>query len=199
MRGNINAVIEEHEPTVYAALKLGEHIKDVSGSLGLYLLSKDTLYQVNYKSALKKIIITIDELKLQKSILEDDTAMQQVLGIEADINKLQQYQSQLFEFARQDNKNYPGIAYAAKELNPISQIILNNLYTMIQAETNEVPNSRRRQILLDIELLRYNWTNVMNGIRAYLAYRGERALDEVKFYTEQIHKDITKKMAIEMH
>ncbi len=192
VRSNIHMVVDEHEPTVFATIKLSEHIKDASGSLGLYLLSKEPAYQKSYIAALGKIDDTIAELKSHEPIIDDAQAMQKVLEIENDIAAFKKYKTHMFELADSNNKNFPGIDYAAKHLNPISQVILNNLYTMIESETMEQVSAQRRQILLDIESLRYSWTNVMNGVRAYLAYRSEKSIDEINLYREQVEKYITR-------
>jgi methyl-accepting chemotaxis protein len=55
---------------------------------------------------------------------------------------------------------------------------------MILSEEEEEANEERRALLMDIELLRYTWSNVMNGTRAYLAFRSQDAVNEVNLYQD---------------
>jgi methyl-accepting chemotaxis protein len=92
------------------------------------------------------------------------------------------HQTRLAELAEDSTKNLPAMIYSAQNLNPISQRILQNISQMIMAESEEVADAQRKRILTDITMARYNWANVMNGVRAYLAFRGQSSLDEVKLY-----------------
>lgn len=188
IRSNINEIVDEHEPTVIAAIELGKHIKAASSSLGFYLLSTEKTHKDNYENDMKMIDATLAKLKRHKSIQDDQQAKTLVTDIETEILKFKQYQSTLFDLAVDPNKNIPGIAYAAENLNPISQQILQILYEMISSESEESANKKRKQILIEIEALRYNWTNVMNGVRAYLAYRGKQSLDDIQLYKAQVNK-----------
>jgi len=65
---------------------------------------------------------------------------------------------------------------------------------MILAEEEEEANDERRVLLMDVELLRYTWSNVMNGVRAYLAFRTQDAINEVELYQEAITKIVERIM-----
>ncbi|MDH5360625.1 MAG: methyl-accepting chemotaxis protein, partial [Gammaproteobacteria bacterium] len=69
-------------------------------------------------------------------------------------------------------------------VNPISQQILQVTGQMLASEEEESANKTRKRILTDIGDFRYTWANVMNGVRAYLAFRGQSALDEISLYKD---------------
>jgi methyl-accepting chemotaxis protein WspA len=185
VRSKINTMVEQNEPTVLAAMELGQHLKEATGALGFYLLSKEQTHKKAYQDAQIKIDEVLAELRQYKPVQENADAQALVTSLESDIGKFKQYQTQMFELAEDNSKNIPGIRFAAENLNPISQQVLQNLYSMIQTESEEDATARRKNILLDIESLRYNWTNVMNGIRAYLAYRTDTGLEQIEIYREQ--------------
>jgi methyl-accepting chemotaxis protein len=86
----------------------------------------------------------------------------------------------------------PGVAYSAQNLNPISQQMLQMLTGMILTESEEEATDLRKAILTDIQDLRYSWSNVMNGVRAYLAFRAKTSLDEIDLYLEDTARLIEK-------
>ncbi|MGD8785720.1 MAG: MCP four helix bundle domain-containing protein, partial [Thioalkalispiraceae bacterium] len=137
VRNHINSVVDDHQPTVFASAKLAQHIKDASGSLGLYLLGKEELHQNNYRQALGKIESTLQKLEQQEPIQADSESHLLVKAIEKNIEKFKEYEGKFFEFARSDVANFPGILYASENLNPLSRDILNHLNAMIMSEETE--------------------------------------------------------------
>ena len=65
--------------------------------------------------------------------------------------------------------------------------MLNLMKIMLQAESEEEVTVKRRSLLVDIEEMRYALASVVNGVRAYLAFKSQSALDEIKLYTESIN------------
>ncbi|MGD8925387.1 MAG: methyl-accepting chemotaxis protein, partial [Thioalkalispiraceae bacterium] len=187
---NINLVVKDHQPTVFASAKLGQYIKDASGSLGLYLLGKEELHKKNYKHALTKIESTLDELSKQETIQDDADSLLFVQAIKKDIENLKRYESKFFELASSDIANFPGILYASENLNPISRDILNNINNMLLTEQDEPASEARRKLLFAIGGLRYGWTSVMNSVRAYLADRSDRSVQNIKLFQEKSQLDI---------
>jgi methyl-accepting chemotaxis protein len=94
------------------------------------------------------------------------------------------YQEQLLKLAVDDALNFPALLYAGQNINPLSQQNLQLVSQMILSEEEEEANEERRALLMDIELLRYTWSNVMNGTRAYLAFRSQDAVNEVNLYQD---------------
>jgi len=96
--------------------------------------------------------------------------------------------------AVEDSSNYPALLYAGQNINPLSQQNLQLLGQVILAEEEEEASDERKVLLMDVELLRYTWSNVMNGVRAYLAFRTQDAINEVELYQEAIGKIVERIM-----
>jgi methyl-accepting chemotaxis protein len=93
--------------------------------------------------------------------------------------------------------NVAGLSFAAEHINPTSQQMLQLTREMLMSEFEEDANSNRRELLNQIHELRYNWANVMNGVRAYIAFRGQRALDEINLYLGAVNETADKLAARE--
>ncbi len=187
---NINSIIDEHQPTVVAAEKLDKYIKEASGSLGFYLLGKDDIHKATYEEALEFVETTLVELKQFEPIQQDSLSIELVKAIEDDIAKFKSFESQFYKFALSDADNFPGIMYASRNLNPISQEMISNLNSMIYTEIDEPATLARKKLLYAIDNLRYNWLNIMNSIRAYLANRATRTEQNLRQYLEETIKNI---------
>jgi methyl-accepting chemotaxis protein len=181
----VSKVVGEIQPTVVASMELNGYLERSAGSLGFYLLSKEKIHKDAYLDGLGKVDATLKKLKSGPLIKQQDSAQKLLVSIEKDVAKFKSYQDQLFELAENDAENVPAIAYAGRNLNPISQQMLQFLSTMVQSESMEPATERRKAILTDIQDLRYAWSNVMNGVRAYLSFRGQVSLDEVALYKDE--------------
>lgn len=180
IRSNINEIIEEHEPTVFAAHELEAELKNASSSLGFYLLSQETIHKSNYIEATKKIDSIIMKLQQQEIIIKEDDANIILSNIQQNIAHFKKYQATMLELATSTPKNYPGINYSTTKLSPISRQILQYLYLMISSEKEEQPSTLRKNLLIDIDELRYRWSNIMNGIRGYLTLRSDSMVTEIR-------------------
>jgi methyl-accepting chemotaxis protein WspA len=172
-------VVENQQPTVIQSLKLAEKLKETLGSLGFYLLSKEESHKENYIKQLGQTEKLIKGLKQQTSIKEDENATLLVNQIEKDYKEFQSFQQRMFEFAASDQENFPGMSYSSQNINPLSQRILQNINTMISAEEEE---EKRAALIKELNNLRYSWTRIMNGVRAFLGFRTPAALAEIANY-----------------
>ena len=179
IRSNTNEIIDEHTPTVFAALELESELKNASSALGFYLLSQESIHKSNYIASTKKIDALLENLQQQETIKNDASDYNYLIKIQENSTHFTTYQKTMIDLVEFPQKNYPGLQTSTEKINPISQQILQYLYIMIASEKQEKPSSRRKALLMTIADLRYRWTLIMSGIRGYLALRSEPMLREL--------------------
>lgn len=179
---DMSVVIDDIQPSVIASMELTGALNQATSSLGFFLLSGETVHRENYQAALKHVDSMVAELNDQFS--NDATQAARLATIRTDIGSIKQQGNEMLSLVNDQAKNVPGIAYAAQHINPLSQQMLNIVSQMIMTESEEAANSKRKQLMSDLHSLRYSWANVMNGVRAYLAFRAQSALDEINLYLE---------------
>ncbi len=191
-QNSITAVVELNQPMAFHSMILLEKIERSGQSLGFYLLSKEAEYKKEYLDNItqaKKEIVTLKNLPLVKQKL---VLQKRIRSIEKDIIKYDGYHDELFNLATDISKNIPAMMYAAREINPVSQELLQLVSQAILSEDEEESTNERRALLNDFNDLRYAWANVMSGIRAFLAFQGENSLAEIKLYSESADRLIKK-------
>jgi len=181
----VTDVVKNIQPTVIASLQLSENVKQTSSALGFYLLSKTEQDKKNYLQGLQNVEASLKALKSIRWVQEHKNTNQLVNAIALDVNKFSSYKKRILELASDDTKNIPAMKYSAVNLNSVSQQMLQKMGVMIDAEEDEESSDERKEILMVMESARYYWSNVMNGTRAYLAFRGKASLSEVKLYNIQ--------------
>jgi methyl-accepting chemotaxis protein len=188
VKRQVDNVVDDIQPTVRLAADLTASLERSARSLGFYLLSGEKQHRANYLKDVAHVMKDLKALKASPVIAGNDKFKRLVKSIEADIRQFTGYQKRLFGFVEKPATNIPGMTFSAKNLNPVSQRMLQNLTAMLQSEEEEDPTPKRKIIQQRINDLRYAWANVMNGARAYLAFRGKNSINEVKLYMGEVKR-----------
>ncbi len=182
-------VTAKHQPTVIKAFQLSESLKKSNADLGLYLLSKNKIHEKNFKKELIRSVMLLRELKEQDTVKSDPEALRAIQQIEADMQAYHSYKDRLLTLAKSDRRNFPGMSYATNHINPLSRQILSGLAIMIDIE--EGNQNPRPDLLKLLNELRYDWSRVMNSIRAFLGYRSRYSMNEYTNFITEYNKNLT--------
>jgi methyl-accepting chemotaxis protein len=181
-------MVEHIQHTVLDALELATRLEHTTASLGFYLLSKEPQQREDYLQNLQQVSELLRNLQQQPLIQQDKALGNKVTAIAAKVEKFATYRERMLKLAVDDGANFPAMQYAGLNVNPLSQEALQLLSQMIQAEQEEPANSTRKQLMFLFSDLRYAWTNVMNGIRAYLAFRIDSSVAEIQMHRDSVTK-----------
>lgn len=184
IRNTIEVVVNDRQKTVLKSKTLAENVQDSLSGLGFYLLSKEEFYKTQYIDRLAEAEKILGELKQLPSIQADAESSAWVTEIEKSLEQFHAYQDKMLELATDDTKNFPGMSYSSENINPLSQQMLQQIALMITSEQEYAGNARKAKLTAALNDLRYSWSRLMNGIRAYLGFRAVAALDEIKNYKE---------------
>ncbi len=183
--------VSEVQPLATQAQTLVGTIESAMRSLGFYLLTHESQYREEYGLWLDRADGVLAEMG-GSSVSGEAGIADHLKAVRAALQELRGRQEEMFGLVESQLANFPAFRFAAAELNPRSQKMLQLASAMIQSEQFEEANEARRALLMDLTGLRYAWSNVMNGVRAYLSFRGKSALDEVQLYREEIDRLVTK-------
>ena len=180
-------ISDDIQPAVLAASELQYNIERANSSLGFYLLSQEQSHKDSYLESLAKVDVILGKLQNLPMVQEQALLKDHVNEIASGVEQFKQYRDRVLSLAENRDENLPGVRYAAVNLSPLAQQMLNLMKIMLQAETEETVSAQRRKLLVDIEEMRYALVSVMNGLRAYLAFKSKSALDEINLYTESMN------------
>ena len=183
---SVDDVVNTIQPMVLLSTDLTSTLNETSGALGYYLLSQEKSFKRQYLSGfehIQKILTKLSSLTQNESV---DPEIKDLLKlIKDDVNRFASYKGKMIELAENEMLNKPGMAYSGREINPLSQQILQLMSQAIISEMEEAVTVKRRELLTDLQDLRYAWANVMNGARAFMAFRNKQSIEEFNLYIEQ--------------
>jgi methyl-accepting chemotaxis protein len=189
---SVEELVSDSLPTVTKSLELSDALEKTNAALGFYLLSKEPKYQNEYEAGLVAVTQILQDIEAMPVVQSDPQSREAIERINTDIQEYKALKEKMIHLATSQNDNFPGIAFAAREINPVGQQMQQILTEMYLVERDEEATTLRKQILADIGEVRYAWANVMNGVRAYLAYRSDVALQQADVYAEVASERIAK-------
>ena len=178
----VDNIVESSQPAMLTSLRLAEKLSVANSALGFYLLSKNDKDKADYLNTLDEADALV--AKLRELLTEAGHNTEPVDLVEADLKLYRDYQDRMIALAGDFIQNHPGLAYSGQHMNPLALRISQNLAQMIDSEVEEEASEGRKQIMYQIAKLRYNWANVMNANRAYIAFRGTSDLENLMLYRD---------------
>jgi methyl-accepting chemotaxis protein len=182
---DVDEVVNNRQPTLILAKDLSTSLKRAAGSLGFYLLTKETQHQDAYNRQIKQAEATLRELLQMQTVMQDSRSTRLAQQLQSKLQAFVSTGEKLLSKAASYESNYPGIAFANEQINPLSRIQLQLSSQMILSEMEEQADGERRQLLANLTELRYAWSNIMNGIRGYLAFRSAANVKDMTLYIER--------------
>ncbi len=195
VRHAVFEVVEERQPTALLSVELATQLHNAYGALGFYLLSKEPGHLTVFERKMNAVSQTLQNLKSLSSVSSDPAAKVLVEAIAAELENSSVVQNELLAAAADNEKNFPGIAYANQYVNPLNQSLLQLATQMIDSEleaSQDTEDTSRLELFSLINDLRYSWSTVMGSIRGYLAFRNQAQLENLALYMERAGELIDK-------
>jgi len=192
VESKLGLVVEKLQPTMLASQDLSQALANAAADMGLYLLAADSSAKADYHQALTDIDTALAQLQSHLGTGADPVSTETLQSLQGLVERFKTYESRIVELVDNPAKNVAGLSFAAENINPVSQQMLQVTGEMLMSEFEEPASNRRRELLNQIHEMRYAWANVMNGVRAYIAFRGQRSKDEIQLYLGGVDKAAAK-------
>lgn len=191
-KNKLSILVNDIQPAMEQSYKIVDQLDRASASLGFYLLSKEEIHKKDYLANMVKLSESVKNLGQMPVVKQDPATLAMVKNVEEGLVKLQGYKERMLNYASDDTKNVPAIKFAAVEVNPRAQVVLQSLQEMMMSESSEKASEERRQLLFDIFSLRTNFSSSLNELRIFLAFRANSNKANLKTYLELVDNDLNK-------
>jgi len=186
VRHQLSEVVKIHQPAALLSKDLAIQVQSTATALGFFVSTKDEIHRQNYQVGLKRADMLMEKLGQLDAIRKDQASRQLTTSLKSKLSDLRGIGEKLIDATSSFEKLFPGMAYASRNVNPLSRELSQLVSQMIVSEQEEDADEIRKALLLDIEELRYAWSNVLNGVRGYLAFRTDASLKDVETYLQQV-------------
>jgi len=174
------------------SMQLASAVDRANAALGFYLLSKTAHDKSDYENALVKLDSILEELKALPGIQVNSEAVARVEQIESSVAKYKSYRDQMLELAVDFNLNQPGMGHSSQNMASLATEIQQYLSQMITSEGEEEATPARKELLFKIVNSRQTWMNMLNNLRAYLAFRSKDNINNITLFRDGFIDSINK-------
>lgn len=185
-------MVQIRQPTALLSKELSTSVHQTASALGFFLSTKEESHREGFLKGLKASEALVNQLKGHQAVTSDDQSAALVEGLAKDLERFRSLGDRLLDTATSYEKNFPGIAFANSDLNPMSRVMVQLTSQMIASEQEEEATPERRALLTLFSDLRYAWSNVMSSIRGYLAFRSDAVTNDLKLYLERTEQLISR-------
>ena len=142
----IDGVVNHTQPAVLDAQSLETALSQANTSLGFYLLSKEAQHREAYEQNLQRTEQLLSQLQSSKVSQGNDEVTQLLNTLQQQINQFKSYREQMMTLAEDNIANQPAFGYAAENINPHGQAMLQLLAQMVLAEQDEDVSEERKEL-----------------------------------------------------
>ena len=179
-------MIEVRQPAVLLSKELATDLHNSANALGFFISTHEESHKEHYSSNVLKSEKTLADLKQLDVVKTDPESTRLTKGLTEDLTTYKALAERMLKTTIDYEANFPGIAYANREINPLSRELMQLIAQMLMSEEEEEVDEERKQLILLLSDLRYYSSNVMNGVRGYLAFRSPQAVTDLQtFLTQQ--------------
>lgn len=190
----VEVVANEVQPTLIASMELMTELKEATAYLGFYLLTKEELHKTNYHNHLAAIDEKLQALE-NTPVAKKNTETQAMLtDIQTKVAQFKAYESRMINLVEDETANFAALRFAIDKINPINTEILQAMSDMVLSEAGEAASEERKLLFIDIQNLRYTWTNVVNNMRIYVTTGNKDVLSNIRLFMEGSNS-LTQKIA----
>jgi len=182
--------VTEIQPALVATEQLGVNLMQMSMHMGLYMLDKESYHLTEFDEHNIKLHQNINLLE-KSSVVQNNSDLRALLNsISQEVGNFILLRPGIMALVEDNGKNIIATKYASDEVNPLAMEISQLLSEMIQVEEDEDASFTRKQILSDLNNLRYAWSNMINEMRLFLAFRTANAKSNMLLYKDSVISQI---------
>jgi methyl-accepting chemotaxis protein len=181
-RAMVEEVVRDVQPVTLAAMEVDSALHNAASSLGFYLMSKEDVHRDAYDANLARLNEAVQSL-VAAPLVQNVPELRDLAGaIASEAQAFMGYRDEMIVVASDLTRNMPAMEISTLRLNPVSQEILQNMSQMAASEMGEFVSERRRDLLNDLHEMRYGQSNIMMGIRGFIAFRDTASRENTRLY-----------------
>ncbi len=178
----VDEMVGEVQPVTLAAMEVDSALHNAASSLGFYLMSKEDVHRDAYDANLRRLRESVTQLVSAPLVQADPELNRLVTAIASEAESFMGYRDEMVAVATDLSLNMPAMEISAVRLNPFAQEYLQNISQMAATEMSEDLSETRRELFNDFHEVRYGMSNIMAGIRGFVAFRDTASRENTQLY-----------------
>ena len=183
----IQDVVEVRQPRALAMKDINTKLRAAASQLGFFASTGE----LELAQAFSKLTVSaVHSIESDETLSTGNPETLSVLrGLSADISRFQTLGDQIIKLGSDQEANYPGVAYANAHINPVTLRMTQQAAEMLRSEIadGEADDTQAERLGVYSDL-RDALSNLMRGLRGYLAFRAEGQKQNTLLYMTRTHE-----------
>jgi len=173
----VNSVLNDHMPVVHYFFEVQHNIKEMTSSVGLYILSQEKNYLSSYKKSYSDTKLQLKEIKEHYKIQSKSSLVKDVDDVVHELSKVDKLLQQMIDIGVNEIKNKPALQYAATHLSPSYNQIMQ--ITSVMIDSREDDQDQAEEIISLLHSTRENFISLSRAVTVFLSYRSDISQNSV--------------------
>ncbi|MFK5891653.1 MAG: methyl-accepting chemotaxis protein [Pseudomonadota bacterium] len=186
----VNSVLNDHMPIVHNFFEVEREIKQMTSSVGLYLVSHENEHNDAYKTSFVSINKLLNNILKHYQQQSKTDMVNKTEHISKELKTINNYLTEVMVIGFNEVKNKPALNYAGANLSPIYNQLLQ--ITTVMIDSREDDQEQGDEIVSLIYSTRENILNLSRAITVFLSYRNTSSIEGINNYLELITKNLKK-------
>ena len=183
----MHEVVEERQPRALGIKTLSATLRDAASQIGFYSATLEPSLAERFESLISESNKQIEAVQLL--VGADAHAMSALGEISRKVARFHQLGRHIIALGKDQEANYPGVSYANSHVNPLTRRMVQQAEGMVRSEVADGDaDAMQAQRIATYSDLRNGISNLMRGLRGYLAFRGDSQKANTLAYLEQLEK-----------
>ncbi|MDY0135712.1 MAG: methyl-accepting chemotaxis protein [Thiomicrospira sp.] len=186
VRLNVTEVVDHKQPTAFVSNELIITLEKSMNALSVFMLTDDADALASYQRYYEQANTILNDLEARLVASGGEAVAlnrQRLEQVKHNMQALPQKVEWIQRLQKNQSEKFPAFQYVSDNLAGVSSQIQQAISSMVQSELNDLQPSRR-VILQDLLNLQANWSNVLNSVRGYLAFRSADMSQNAEMYLE---------------
>ncbi len=186
VRLNVTEVVDHKQPTAFVSNELIITLEKSMNALSVFMLTDDADALASYQRYYEQANTILNDLEARLVASGGEAVAlnrQRLEQVKHNMQALPQKVEWIQRLQKNQSEKFPAFQYVSDNLAGVSSQIQQAISSMVQSELNDLQPSRRI-ILQDLLNLQANWSNVLNSVRGYLAFRSADMSQNAEMYLE---------------
>jgi methyl-accepting chemotaxis protein len=188
VEGSVTRVVEQVQPAMKGALEVKSLLHATAANMGLYLKSPGPRYRDTYNESLDQLLAGLRQYRQLQDRIEEPEMARLFDRLEKKVARIVGYRERILELGSDPVKNITALAIMSEKANPYILQAAQLLKDMINAELQEEVSSDRRDLLRQIEDVRYNLVQAVSAARGYIGLRVPVFQENIGIYLQEFEK-----------
>ncbi|NEV64899.1 methyl-accepting chemotaxis protein [Thiorhodococcus minor] len=192
VRTTLDSLVQTQQPATMALKDSSAALEQAASALGYFVITHDPALQETLREQIETASASLATVQRLVGADRDLSLAEDLSRLGREIEEVSRVSAEVMSTTQSFEANFPGIAFANAQINPLTRDLVQFSSEMLRSDIDLQDSETAHELLRAIAELRYSVSNIMRGIRGYLAFRNDTELANNQLFLGQIDQLVSR-------